>query len=298
MTSDSDDESDQEPSGVTTPAIMDVMDTTSEPETSEYEIMDITTESPTTPELDMTKFSIAQYIQPIIEGDNENMQFKMALKAGVESGVYVLRQGLFYTSPDKEQLCIPDIKIKGGRDDDNKSLREMLIAHSHEIVGHHGEFPTQHDLRKLFYWKTMSSDVHKYVQSCHSCQTRKTSATKQYSRNHPLPIPKTPWQIIAMDFLINLPSPMLSDHKYDSLFVVIDILTKMIHLIPTILKIKAEGVAKLYFEHIYHSHGLPKGIISDRDTKFTGAFWRTLQKMIGTDLLMSNDSSSANRWTI
>ena len=54
--------------------------------------------------------------------------------------------------------------------------------------------------------------------------------------------------------------------------------------------VKAEGVAKLYFDHIYKLHGLPKGIVSDRDSKFTGAFWRALQKMIGTDLMMSTTS--------
>jgi len=294
LISDSSNESDQEPSSVITPTSTDVADAISDletfdPETSEpeYEITDVITESPTTPELDVTKFSIAHYIQPIIDGYNEDAQFKMAYKGGIESGIYVLKQGLLYTGPDKEQLCIPDIKVKGGRDDGNKSLREMLIAHAHEIVGHHGEFPTQYGLRKLFYWKTMSSHVHKYVRSYHSCQTRKTAATKQYGKNHPLPIPKLPWQIIAMDFLINLPSSMLNDHKYNSLYGVVDILTKMVHLIPTTTNVKAEGVAKLYFENIYRLHGLPKGIVSDRDTKFTGAFWRTLQKMIGTDLLMS-----------
>ena len=61
----------------------------------------------------------------------------------------------------------------------------------------------------------------------------------------------------------------------------------MVHLIPTTTNVKAEGVVKLYFEYIDRLHGLPKGIVSDRDTKFTEAFWRTVQKMIGTDLLMS-----------
>ena len=192
-TSDPSDDSDQESFDVITPASTDVADAISDPETSdpetsepEYEITDVITESPTTPELDMTKFSIVHYIQPISDGYNEDAQFKMALKAGIESGIYVLRQDLLYTGPDKEQLCIPDIKVKGGRDGGNKSLREMLIAHAHEIVGHHGEFPTQYGLRKLFYWKTMSSHVHKYVRSCHSCQTRKTVATKQYGKNHPV----------------------------------------------------------------------------------------------------------------
>src|SRR5438046_10405902 len=61
----------------------------------------------------------------------------------------------------------------------------------------------------------------------------------------------------------------------------------MARLIPTTTNVKAEGVAKLYFDKIYKLHGLPKGIVSDRDSKFTGVFWRALQKMVGTDLLMS-----------
>ena len=90
-----------------------------------------------------------------------------------------------------------------------------------------------------------------------------------------------------MDFLVNLPSSALGDQKYNSLCVVVDTFTKMCHLIPTTMTVKAEGVVKLYFEHIYRLYGLPKGIISDRDTKFTGTFWRTLQRMVGTDLMMS-----------
>src|SRR5437667_6454556 len=90
-----------------------------------------------------------------------------------------------------------------------------------------------------------------------------------------------------MDYLVNLPSSTLNDQKFNSLFVVVDTFSKMSHLIPMTTNVKAEGVAKLYFEYIYRLHGLPKAIISDRDTKFTGSIWQTLQKMIGTDLMMS-----------
>ena len=90
-----------------------------------------------------------------------------------------------------------------------------------------------------------------------------------------------------MDYLVNLPSSTLNDQKFNSLFVVVDTFSKMSHLIPMTTNVKAEGVAKLYFEYIYRLHGLPKAIVSDRDTKFTGSFWQTLQKMIGTDLMMS-----------
>ena len=93
-----------------------------------------------------------------------------------------------------------------------------------------------------------------------------------------------------MDFMVNLPSSAIGDLKFNALYVVVDLLSKMTRLIPTTTNVKAEGVAKLYFDNIYKLHGLPKGIVSDRDTKFTGAFWRALQKMVGTDLMMSTTS--------
>ena len=84
-----------------------------------------------------------------------------------------------------------------------------------------------------------------------------------------------------------LPSSAVGMQKFNNLLVVVDTLTKQVHLVPTTKDVTAEGVAQLYFDNIYKLHGLPKAIISDRDTKFTGAFWRTLQKMVGTDLMMS-----------
>ena len=56
---------------------------------------------------------------------------------------------------------------------------------------------------------------------------------------------------------------------------------------PTTKNVTAQQVARLYYDNIYRLHGLPKAIISDRDTKFTGDFWSTMQKLFGTDLLMS-----------
>ena len=130
-------------------------------------------------------------------------------------------------------------------------------------------------------------DVKKYVDSCHSCQTRKTAPTKQYGKNHPLPIPEAPWRIISMDFMVNLPTSAIGGQKFNSLVVFVDLLSKMCHLVPTKTTVNGEGVARIYFEQINRLHGLPRGLVSDRDPKFTGAFWRTLQKMLGTDLLMS-----------
>jgi transposase InsO family protein len=199
-----------------------------------------------------------------------------------------VRDGLLYTGARKNVLCIPDVTIAGGKDGKGKSLREMIISHGHDsTVGHLGIVKTAKRIHAEFYWKTLTEDTKQYVNSCHLCQTRKSSPTKQYRKNHPLPTPSPPWDQVSMDFLVNLPSSALNHSKYNSLFVVQDMLSKQAHLIPTTTTVKAEGVAKLYFDQIYRLHGLPCAIVSDRDTKFTGAFWRTLQKMVGTDLMMS-----------
>jgi transposase InsO family protein len=246
-----------------------------------------TPESSETPQL--TMFSLSSFIPAILNGYKEDTQFSKALMAGVDSGVYVLdSKGLLYTGPDRDRLCIPNVKVRGGRDKAEKNLREMLIAHGHEAAsGHLGTHKTTVNLRNEYYWKSLTDDVYKYVKSCHSCQMNKTSPTKQYGKNHPLPTATKPWQIVSMDFMTSLPSSAYCDRKFNSLYVVVDTLAKQTHLIPTTNDVKAEGVAKLYFEHIYKHHGLPRGIISDRDSKFTGTFWRTLQKMVGTDLMMS-----------
>jgi len=60
-------------------------------------------------------FDLSGFRKSIIDGYIEDTQFKKALKGGVESGVYVLRDGLPYTGgPERNQLCIPDVKVNGG----------------------------------------------------------------------------------------------------------------------------------------------------------------------------------------
>ena len=72
--------------------------------------------------------------------------------AGVESGIYVLRNGFLYLAmPGTHSLCIPDTKVEGGRGKGKRNLREMLMAHAHEIAGHLGPGKTDKLLREQFY---------------------------------------------------------------------------------------------------------------------------------------------------
>ena len=87
-----------------------------------------------------------------------------------------------------------------------------------------------------------------------------------------------------MDFIVQLPQ---SAQGNDAIMVVVDKLTKRVHFVPTTTEASAEETAELFFERVISQHGLPKVIISDRDSKFISHFWKKLFQLMGTTLKFS-----------
>jgi hypothetical protein len=75
-----------------------------------------------------------------------------------------------------------------------------------------------------------------------------------------------------MNFIVNLLLLVLRDSKYNLLYIIINIFSKIVYLILTIINIKIEDIARLYFKNIYYLYKLLKSIISNRDIKFTSIF--------------------------
>ena len=131
-------------------------------------------------------------------------------------------------------------------------------------------------------------DVHKYCESCTTCKRSKPSNQKPYGLLHPLQVPMKPWESISIDFIGPLPISKDRNGEYNSITIVIDLLTRMVHLIPSRVDYMARDVAELVFFEVYKHHGLPRKIVSDRDTLFTSTFWTHLKRLIGIEQHLSS----------
>ena len=119
----------------------------------------------------------------------------------------------------------------------------------------------------------MKKDIAEYVAVCDVCQRVKAEHQKPAGLLHPLPIPEWKWGKLGMDFITGLPR---THSDYDSIWVVVDRLTKVAHFIPVKTTYTSAKLAKIYMTRIICLHGVPMSIVSDRGTQFTSKFWNQL----------------------
>jgi hypothetical protein len=141
------------------------------------------------------------------------------------------------------------------------------------------------DLQQNFWWSNKKVDIAKYVGKCDTCHRMKASHLKSAGVLQPLLIPMWKWDDIIMDFIVGLP---LTARKKDSIWVIVDRLTKTTNFIPVHTTYSVQQYAEIDMDQIVRLHGIPKTIISDRGTQFVPHFWEQLHECLGTKLIRSS----------
>lgn len=165
-------------------------------------------------------------------------------------------------------------------------LRKHILEelHTSPYGGHMGVAKTRKLVSRHYWWPTLTADVEKFVTTCHKCQKNKAKAKKPGGLLKPLRLPYVPWHTVTMDFITQLPR---TDGGHDAIFVIVDKLTKMVHLVATTTTATAEQTARLFVDNVWKLHGVPKEVVTDRDPLFTSNFTRALSDIIGTRQSMS-----------
>ena len=115
----------------------------------------------------------------------------------------------------------------------------------------------------------MKNDIAKYVEECMTFQKVKAEHQKPHGKLQPLDIPVWKWEHITMDFITKLPK---TRRGVDTIWVVVDRLTKSAHFLVIKESSSAEDLAVLFVREIVSRHGVPVSIVSDRDPRFTSRF--------------------------
>ena len=238
-----------------------------------------------------------------IEKDNENRTLVKAewlRKAGIEEvlikGVDLLKKVRESKAKDDEVIkAVEEMKRAGvkmlrdeeWREEDELILKEgkvyvpkdeglrteiIRLHHDTPVGGHGGQWKMVELVTRNFWWPGVTKEVKRYVEGCNSCQRNKNQAAAPAGKLMPNEAPEKPWTHITADFITKLPLAQ----GYDAILVVCDRLTKMAHFIPTTDKTSAEGLARLFRDHVWKLHGLPESIISDRGAQFAANLMKEL----------------------
>ncbi|GJW14236.1 putative reverse transcriptase domain-containing protein [Tanacetum coccineum] len=144
-------------------------------------------------------------------------------------------------------------------------LRSVIMHESHKSKYsiHPGSENMYQDMKKLYWWPNMKDDISTYVSKCLTCAPKAIG---------------------------------ISSQGFDTIWVIVDRLTKSAHFLPIRENDPLEKLARLYLSRIVAGHGIPVSIIYDRDGRFTSNFWKSFQKALGTDISMSTVYDFGKGW--
>jgi hypothetical protein len=176
-----------------------------------------------------------------------------------------------------KRICVPDLK----------PMKESILREAHDLAYsiHPGSTMMYKDLKTRYWWNGMKRDVAEYVALCDTYQRVKAEHQRSARLLQPLKIPEWKWEEIGMDFIVGLPCTQAG---YDSIWVIVDRLTKVARFILVKTTYSGAKLAELYMSRIVCLHGVLKKIVSDRGSQFTSKFWENLHESMDTKLNFSS----------
>jgi hypothetical protein len=130
----------------------------------------------------------------------------------------------------------------------------------------------------------MKHETTRYVSECDTCRKVKAGYMKPGGLLQPLSIPEWKWDDISMNFIVGL---HLTAHKFDSIWVTVDQLSKSAHFIPVHTNYNVQKYTWIYIACVLCLHRVLKMIISDQGSQFVARFWEQLYASLGTHLIHS-----------
>ena len=177
---------------------------------------------------------------------------------------FALREGLIYhvNGEGRWRLCIPP------------SLEQEMFEQAHDMSNHGGYHQCYDRLSHTVFIRHLSQRLRTYIAHCPACQVNQTKRHKPYGSLVPITAPTIPFHTIAMDFVVALP-PTTSGN--DCLLTITCKASKKSLLIPGKETWTAAQWAEVVLRALLqHDWGVPRSIISDRDSRFMSAFWREI----------------------
>jgi hypothetical protein len=151
------------------------------------------------------------------------------------------------------------------------ALKKKILdeAHMSRYSIHPGSTKMYQDLRQQFWWTRMKHETTRYVSKCDTCQKVKADNIKPGGLLQPLSILDCKWDDISMDFIVGIP---LTAHKFDSIWVIVDRLSKSTHFVPIRTRYDARRYVEIYIACVLCIHRVLKTIISDQGSQFIARF--------------------------
>lgn len=186
---------------------------------------------------------------------------------------FLLRDELIYHVKDRWRLCVPP------------AMEKEIFEQAHDLSNHGGYHRCHDRISHNFFIRHLSQHLRAYIAHCPACQPNQTKRHKPYGSLVPIATPAIPFHTISMDFVVSLPPTKLGN---DCLLNVTCKASKKMLLIPGQLTWTAAKWAEVFIRTLMqHDWGVPRSVISDRDSRFMSDFWKEVFSRLNVKFLTS-----------